>query len=226
MEKKELIEFLKKQDELIKTIFISLLTSFITLGLFYFIKLKFIENFIPKYGFYLFFAILSYALILPTVKLVMSYKEFPCMTGMMIGMTIGMISGLLSGFLVGSTNGMFWGSIFGILVGIFFGTWNGRCCGIMGFMEGIMAGLMGGLMGSMTALMLLNDNLKAAVIVIFLISAVILVGLNVMIYNETKDAERKRNDEDTELFTIAISLILTFFTIFMMVFGPRSVLFR
>ena len=212
------------EGELIKTIFVSLITSFALLAIAYFLRLKYIENFIPKYGFYLFFAILSYAIILPSIRYVRAYKEFPCMSGMMIGMTIGMISGFLLGFYVGATNGMFYGSLFGIIIGIFFGAWNGRCCGIMGVMEGIMAGFMGGLMGGMTAIMMFNDNLKAAGIIVFIVSAVIMMGLNFMIYKETKNTERKH--KDNEFFIIFWSLILTIITIFLMVSGPRSVLFQ
>ena len=122
------------EGEILKTVFISLLTSFVFLGALYFLRFRYIENFIPKYGFYLFFAVLSYALILPSIRQVRAYKEFPCMSGMMIGMTIGMMAGFLSGFYVGATNGMFYGSIFGMSVGMFFGYWNGKCCGLMGVM--------------------------------------------------------------------------------------------
>src|SRR3989344_5050306 len=212
------------EGEIIKTIFVSLATSFMLLGIVYFLRFRYIENFIPKYGFYLFFAILSYALIMPSIRQVRAYKEFPCMSGMMIGMTIGMMAGFLSGFYVGATNGMFYGSIFGILVGMFFGIWNGKCCGVMGVMEGMMAGFMGGLMGAMTAIMMFNDNLKAAGIILFIASSIIFVGLNFMIYNETREAERKH--KDSELFTIFWSLILTMVTIWIMVFGPRSMLFQ
>ena len=91
-------------------------------------------------------------------------------------------------------------------------------------MEGMMAGLMGGLMGAMTAIMMFNDNLKAAAIVLYIVSAFIVTGLNFMIYNETREAERKH--KDSELFTIFWSLILTMVTIWIMVFGPRSMLFQ
>ena len=212
------------EGEIIKTIFVSLATSFMLLGIVYFLRFRYIQNFIPKYGFYLFFAILSYALILPSIRQVRAYKEFPCMSGMMIGMTIGMISGFLSGFYVGATNGMFYGSIFGISIGMLSGIWNGKCCRIMGMMEGMMAGFMGGLMGAMTAIMMFNDNLKAAGVVIFIISAVIMLGLNLMIYKETKEAQRKH--KDSELFIMVLSFILTSITIWIMVFGPRGVLFR
>ncbi len=212
------------EGEILKTVFLSLLTSFITLGLLYYLKLKSIDNFIPKYGFFLFFAILSYAIIIPAVRQVRAYREFPCMSGMMIGMTMGMIAGFLPGFFIGSTNGMFYGSIFGMAIGIVFGIWNGKCCGIMGTMEGLMSGFMGGLMGAMTAVMMINDNLKAAGVIVFVICAVILFGLNFMIYKETKGAERKH--KDSTLFTLVLSFILTIVTTWLMVYGPRSLLFQ
>ncbi len=212
------------EGELIKTVFVSLITSLILFGILYFIKFRYIENFIPKYGFLLFFAILSYSFILPSVRYVRAFGEFPCMSGMMIGMTIGMISGFLPGFFVASTNGMFIGSVFGMSIGIISGIYTGKCCGIMGVMEGTMAGFMGGLMGAMTAFMLLNDHLKATAIIVFLISSFILLGLNYMIYKETRGAERKHKDD--ELFIIFISFILTAITMWLMVFGPRSLIFQ
>ena len=143
-----------------------------------------------------------------------------CMSGMMVGMTTGMISGFLPGFFVASTNGMFIGSVFGMLVGITFGIWNGKCCGVMGFLEGVMAGFMGGLMGAMTAFMLINDNLKASAIIVLLISAIIIFGLNYMIYGEMKREERKR--KDSYLFFIVLTFILTIITTWIIVYGPRS----
>ena len=212
------------EGDLVKTVFISLLTSFITFGVLYFTKLRYFEDLIPKYGFYLFFAILSYSLILPSIVHVRAYKNFPCMSGMMIGMTIGMIGGFLSGFYTGATNGMFWGSLFGMTIGVLFGAWNGRCCGIMGVLEGVMAGFMGGLMGAMTSLMMLNDKLKAIGVIVFIISSFIIFGLNFMIYTETRGAERRHKDD--AFFTIVWSIILTIFTVWLMVFGPRSLLLQ
>lgn len=214
----------KVEGELIKTIFVSLATSFILLGVLYFLRLRYITNFLPKYGFFLFFAVLSYSLILLSVRHIRAYKEFACMSGMMIGMTIGYISGFLPGFFIGATNGMFWGSVVGMSFGIWFGVWNGKCCGIMGVMEGMMAGFMGGLMGGMTAIMMINDSLRAAAVVIFIVSGVILIGLNYMIYKETREVERKHKDD--EFFTVFWSIILTVITIWFMVFGPRSALFQ
>ncbi len=216
--------YIGEEENLFKTLFISLLASFAALVLFYFMGLKDITNFIPKYGLYLFLAIFGYALILLSVKHVRTYKQFGCMSGMMIGMTIGMIAGFLPGFYVGSTNGMFFGSVFGMAIGILFGIWNGKCCGIMGVMEGIMAGFMGGLMGAMTAVMLLNDNVKYMGIILFVISGVILLGLNYMIYNETREVQEKNRESD--FFIVFWSILLTTITVWIMVFGPRSALFQ
>lgn len=211
-------------EELIRTIFTSLITSFAVLGILYFLQFRHIETFVLNYGFFLFFAILSYALIIPSIKSVRAYKELPCMSGMMVGMALGMAAGFLPAFYLASTNGMFWGSIFGMTIGVVLGVWNGKCCGIMGVMEGTMAGFMGGLMGAMTAFMLLNDHLRAMALIVFGISAFILVCLNYMIYKETFEMERRL--QDNELFTIILSLILTTLTALFMVFGPRSLLFQ
>jgi len=216
----------KVEGELVKTIFVSLVASFAILAVLYFVSLRYVTDFIPKQGFFLFFAVLSYSLILLSVRHIRAYKEFACMSGMMIGMTIGMISGFLPGFLIGATNGMFWGSVVGMSFGILFGVWNGKCCGVMGAMEGMMAGFMGGLMGGMTALMMINDNLRAAAVIIFMISAVILFGLNYMVYKEARDLGMERKHKDGEFFIIFWSFLLTIITTWFMVFGPRSVLFQ
>ncbi|MEK6871807.1 MAG: hypothetical protein AABX16_02795 [Nanoarchaeota archaeon] len=208
------------ESNLLKTMLLSLAVSFITFVVIYFLQLKTIEDFIPTYGFFFFFSFLTYALILPSTKHVKAYKEFPCMSGMMIGMTIGMISGFLPGFYVGSTNGMFYGSVFGMAVGILFGIWNGKCCGIMGAMEGIMAGFMGGIMGAMTSLMMFNDHLKAMGIIVFLISSVIVFKLNYLIYKESHQLEK--NSIEGNFTTILWSFLLAVFTIWFIVYGPRG----
>ena len=211
------------EGELIKTIFYSLVTSFIVLGIFYFLRFRFIENFMIRYGYFLFFAALSYGLIIPTIRQVRAYKLFACMTGMMIGMTIGMISGFLTGFFIGATNGMFIGSVFGMSIGIFMGIWNGKCCGIMGIIEGMMAGFMGGLMGAMTAFMLYNDHLISSMIIVFIISGIILFSLNFMIYKEMKFEERKIKED--HVLTFVITFVLIILTMWLMVYGPRSGVF-
>lgn len=211
------------EGELIKSVLYSLLVSFGLLVILYFFSLKNIENFIPKYGFFIFFSILSYAVILPSIRQIRAYVNFACMPGMMIGMTLGMISGFLPGFFIGSTNGMFWGSVFGMSIGVFIGVWNGKCCGIMGVMEGLMAGFMGGIMGAMTAVMMLNDNLRVAGVLVFIISSIIMFALNYMVYNEMKEFSRERNEDYMGI--ILLSLILTALTIWFIVYGPRSTLF-
>lgn len=211
------------EGELVKTIFYSLLTSFLTLIVLYFVRLRNVGDFFSKHGFFIFFAVLSYAIIIPAIRQVRAYKEFPCMSGMMIGMTTGMFAGFLPGFYVASTNGMFIGGFFGVTMGIISGVWNGKCCGVMGIMEGIMAGFMGGLMGAMTAFMLFNDHLKTTAIIVFLISLVIMTGLNYMIYLESKQIKRQHKED--QILTIALSFLLTVITTWLIVFGPRSAIF-
>lgn len=212
------------EGEIIKTFLYSLITSFVFLGILYFTLLKNIENFMPKYGFYLFFASLSYAFLTPVIRQVRAYKEFPCMSGMMIGMTAGMVAGFLPSLYIGSTNGMFIGAVFGMITGIYFGVSLGKCCGIMGSMEGIMAGFMGGLMGAMTAIMMLNDNLKLAIIISFGITSIILSSLNYMIFREMK--ENPRQLQEDHFITIVTTFVLIAITTWIMIYGPRSALFQ
>jgi hypothetical protein len=208
--------------EIVKTAFNSLFFSLIFVGLFLALsnKLYLLSSTI---GFYILFAVLSYSIIMPSVRHVRSYSKFPSMSGMMIGMTMGMVSGFLPGFIIGATNGMFYGSIVGMAIGIFLGIWNGKCCGVMGVMEGIMAGFMGGLMGAMTAVMTLNDHIMLLGVILFLISAVILFGLNYLIYKESKSFKA----QGSSLITSTIwSIILSLVTSAIMLFGPRSFLFQ
>ncbi len=211
------------EGELITTIFISLLSSLGLLALLFFIKLKTMEGFLANQGYYIFFAAISYAFIIPATRHVRAYKEFPCMTGMMIGMTLGMISGFMVGFYIGATNGMFWGSVFGMGIGILLGIWNGVCCGIMGVMEGIMAGFMGGLMGAMTSLMLLNDHHKAITLILLIISTIIILSLNYLIFKETRQQERQRHEDQWN--TVILSIVLTGITLWMMLLGPKGGIF-
>ena len=211
------------EGELVKTVFYSLLTSFVFLGVIYFVLGNSVPDFISEYGFFLFFAALSYAVIVPAVRQVRAYKELGCMAGMMAGMIIGAAAGFLVGFTVGATNGMFVGGVFGMAVGIFLGVWNGNCCGVMGVMEGIMAGFMGGLMGAMTAVMTLNDYLLWMGGIVFLVCAVMLSGLHYMVYKEMRESERQKKED--HFFTIVLTFVLMALTTAVIVFGPRSALF-
>ena len=105
------------EGELVKAGFYSLITSFIVIGLFYFLGIL-NQSLIGKYGQVLLLMALSYAVILIAVRQIGNYGQMGCMSGMMIGMTIGMIAGFLPGFYIGMTNGMFLGSVFGMVVGI------------------------------------------------------------------------------------------------------------
>ncbi|MEK6933735.1 MAG: hypothetical protein AABW75_02545 [Nanoarchaeota archaeon] len=212
------------EGELLKTVFYSLITSFVVIGVLYLLILKNVTNFIPKYGFYLFLAAISYALILPAMRQVRAYKQFGCMSGMMIGMTVGMIAGFMGGYFIGATNGMFIGGVFGMIVGSLLGIWMGSCCGIMGMIEGIMAGFMGGLMGAMSSVMLLNDHLKLATVIISIFTAIISLSLNYMIFFEMKENERQK--EEDHRMTIIITFVLIILTTLLMVYGPRSALFQ
>ncbi len=211
------------EGEIITSVFVSLLSSFLILAVLYAVKLRFIDNFMSKYSFFLLLAVISYAFVMPTIRHVRAFKDWLCMPGMMIGMTTGMIAGFLPGFYVASTNGMFIGSVFGMLIGILLGIWNGKCCGIMGVMEGVMAGFMGGLMGAMTAFMLLNDHLRISTIIVSGIGVSILIMLYYMMHLETKEV--KRESKESYALIIVVSIILTVITTWLMVLGPRSGVF-
>ncbi len=212
------------EGELIHTIVYSLIASAVLFIALYFMKLRYIENFFPKYGVYITLAMITYALIIPSIRQVRAYQQFSCMSGMMIGMTVGMVAGFLTGYFIGATNGLFVGSIFGMALGIALGIWLGSCCGVMGFMEGVMAGFMSGPMGAMTAVMLLNEHMNIMAVIVFMIGAVILGALNYMMFIEKREFSREK--EEGHLLTVIISLILTAITVYISVFGPRSPLFN
>lgn len=192
----------------------------------YYSFFKDIPEFFGRYGYYIVFLIISIVISGTSVWHIKAYgNNFSCMSGMMIGMTSGMISGFLIGLLVGATNGMFVGSIIGILVGIFIGVYTGNCCGIMGIMEGMTAGLMGGLMGAMTSLMMINDNLKLIVPVIVIISSIILIGLDYMIYKDVRNIKEKINKYNFITFT-SICFVITIGITFLMIYGPKSFIFQ
>jgi len=192
----------------------------------YFGFFKNIPDFFNSYGYYLIFLVISVVLSATSVWHIKAYGNFfSCMTGMMIGMTTGMISGFLIGMIVGATNGMFIGSVVGIIIGMGLGIFTGRCCGIMGILEGMMAGLMGGLMGAMTSLMLLNDHLKLIIPIITLASAAIIIGLDYIIYKEAAKTKEKFKNHSFIPF-VTLCFIFTMIITFIMVYGPKSVLFR
>jgi len=108
-------------------------------------------------------------------------------------------------------------------VGIALGILNGSLCGVMGFLEGTMSGFMGGLMGAMTAFMLFNDHLKETSLIVFGVCAIIGIGLNYMIFEETKKEDRQRSE--SWVITAVIAAALMVITIWVVVYGPRSWIF-
>lgn len=212
------------EGRLIRTFLFSVILSLFVATLFFFTLVPDQLRFLQRHAFFVALAVVSYSFIMTLVYQVRAYRQFPCMSGMMIGMTLGMLAGFLAGFFIGATNGMFWGSVFGMAVGICIGSWyGGNSCGVMGFLEGIMAGFMGGLMGAMTAVMMLSDHVEIAGVIVFCISAVILGGLSYMIYTETRSHETKHLPAMWK--TALASGILTLVTEAFIVFGPRSLLF-
>ena len=79
-------------------------------------------------------------------------------------------------------------------------------------------------MGAMTSVMLLNDHLKTAGILIFIISSIIMIKLNYMVYNETKETEREKKDD--HLFTIIFTIVLISITTWIIIYGPRGGIFQ
>jgi hypothetical protein len=212
------------EGKVLMHVLVSVITSFVVLGVLYFFRLRDIPTFNETYRFFLFFAVITYALLAGVLVQVRAFGQFPCMSGMMIGMTTGMIAGFLPGFFIAATNGMFVGSMVGMGLGITIGIIaGGRACGVMGFMEGIMAGFMGGLMGAMTSFMLFNDHLRATTTVISFICSLILISLNYLLYVESKQLEQRRTPEylSTTVFTFIAIVLTTWF----MVYGPKSGVF-
>lgn len=218
--KLKISSFLK--DSFILIILLSLFELIAYYGFF-----KNIPDFNQRFRYFLIFLVISAAICAAAIRNIKPYeKQFGCMSGMMIGMTIGMIFGFLTGLVVGSTNGMFIGSLSGMIIGMAAGAWCGSCCGIMGIMEGLMAGFMGGLMGPMTTLMMLNDNLRIIIPILVFISFIILYGLDYMIAKEVKESELKLTKPNSLLSVVILSFIITMLLTWLMVYGPKSALFR
>jgi heme/copper-type cytochrome/quinol oxidase subunit 4 len=75
----------------------------------------------------------------------------------------------------------------------------------------------------MTAVMLLNDHLKLATIIVSVFTGVISISLNYLIFFEMKENERQRHEDHSS--TAVITFVLMMLTIWIMVYGPRSGLF-
>ncbi|HLD06600.1 MAG TPA: hypothetical protein VJC16_03645 [Candidatus Nanoarchaeia archaeon] len=186
-----------------------------------------VPGFFAAYGYYI--ALLVVAVVGNSIAVwhIKAYRQsFSHTIGMMIGMTIGMSAGFTIGMLLGATNGMFIGSIAGTLIGMLAGSYAGNCCGLMGAMEGMMAGLMGGTMGAMVSVMTLNDHVRILVPLLTGIVLVIIIGLLVMIYQEEiRNRPHARYQGYPLLPFLTVLFIITMSLTFVMVYGPRSLLF-
>ena len=186
-----------------------------------------IPDFFATYGYYILLLIVAVVGNSIAIWHIKAYQHiFSHVIGMMIGMTIGMSSGFTIGMLLGATNGMFIGSIAGVTIGVVAGSYAGNCCGFMGAMEGMMAGLMGGTMGAMVAVMTLNDHINILAPLLTGIIIAIIIGLLVMIYQEEI---RKKPHAPYRGFPLlpflTLLFIITMSLTFVMVYGPRSLLF-
>jgi len=227
---KKYINVLKQKNRVEKHMVYGALGTLLIFGMVEFIAyygfFNNIPDFFDRFGYYFIFLVISIVLGGTSIWHIKCYGDkLSCMSGMMIGMTTGMINGFLIGMIVGATNGMFIGTIIGILIGILVGIWTGKCCGIMGIMEGMMAGLMGGLMGAMTSLMLINDHLKIIVPILVVISSIILIGLDYMVFKEVRNIKEKVNKYDFVTFLTVCFIILIALN-WVMVYGPKSALFQ
>ena len=220
-------QVLKLEKSMIKTSVYTLIFLIFIEILTYYGFFRGTPDFFSRYGYYTIFLVISILINAVAVWHVKSYRHvFSHMNGMMVGMTIGMSSGFTIGLIIGATNGMFIGSLAGLIIGMAVGSYTGKCCGIMGVMEGMMAGLMGGIMGAMTSIMSLNDNLKYLIPVLILGIIIILIGLINLIY---KEEVKNRTDVHYEEFEflpfITIIFIITLALTFLMVYGPKALLF-
>lgn len=201
----------------------TLLALLILFSFSYLVLLKDISNFLPTYGWWIFYLILSVTSISIATWHFFAYKtKFTCMVGMMIGMTFGMQSGMMLGAIIGATNGFFWGSMFGMMLGSGIGIVTGRCCGVMGIMEGAMAGVMGGTMGAMISVMMFSDHLLWFMPFYMIINLFIMLGLSYMLYEEVVEGKNVISNPMDNVTVISLAIIITGLIATFMIWGPTS----
>jgi hypothetical protein len=195
--------------------------------LLYFGLFSTMPDFIPRYGWWLFYLDISVAALGAAAWHIYSYKtNVSCMAGMMIGMTFGMQTSMMIGIILGATNGFFIGAIVAMIVGIGAGVLAGRCCGVMGIMEGMMAGVMGGTMGPMISVMMINDHLLWFMPLFTIANIAILVGLMHMWLREVVEPAHNASKRQLDSLTfISLCIIATTALATIMIFGPKSALF-
>ncbi|MCB9359005.1 hypothetical protein H6503_03690 [Candidatus Woesearchaeota archaeon] len=191
----------------------------------YFLFLKNIPDFIPRYGWWIFYLNISVSTTAMGIWHTLAYRaKVTCMVGMMIGMTIGMQSGMMIGAVIGATNGFFIGSMTGMLIGTIVGAITGRCCGVMGIMEGMMAGVMGGTMGPMITVMMFSDHVLIFMPFYIAINVAILWGLSFMLYEEVVEYGESVEKKPTDFATLAsITIIATVLLMMIILYAPKSI---
>jgi copper chaperone CopZ len=186
-----------------------------------------IPNFLPKYGWWLFYGTVSVVALVFMLWHTFAYRaKVTCMVGMMIGMTAGMQTGMMLGAIIGATNGFFTGAMVGMLTGVIVGSLAGKSCGVMGIMEGMMAGVMGGTMGPMISVMMFTDRLKVFMPFYIIINIIIIIGLSYMLFEEVVENRKGviRKPLDGIAF-IALCIIAVFIIALIMIYGPKGGLF-
>jgi hypothetical protein len=103
----------------------------------------------------------------------------------------GMTFGSVAGFAVGAayvipTGDYLAGNFLGVAFGIALGAILGKLGGAHGIMEGVMAGVMGGLMGAMLGYMGRIFDLQLLMLLVFVSSALMLLGYLYMVASETR----------------------------------------
>ena len=193
----------------------------------YFGFLKFIPDFLPKYGLWILYLDISMATIGSSLWYMYSYKtNVTCMTGMMIGMTVGMQVGMMIGIIFGAVNGFFIGSMVGMILGTIAGAIAGSNCGIMGTLQGMMAGIMGGTMGPMIGLMMFTDHIQIFMPFYMLVNILILAGFVYMYYEEVVENRKDVVKRKIDFITFAsIGVIATAILFAILLYAPKSILF-
>jgi copper chaperone CopZ len=191
----------------------------------YFLIFNKTENFLPNYGWWAFYLIISVtSLVMATWHYFAYQGKVTCMTGMMIGMTFGMQTGMMIGAIIGATNGFFWGAMAGMILGTGIGLITGKCCGVMGLMEGAMAGLMGGTMGPMITVMMFSDHVLWFMPFYMIINLGIIIGLSYMLYEEVVEGKEVKIKPLDSTTLIATSIIITALLLVLIIYGPSSAL--
>ena len=197
-------------------------------ALIFFAMFKQNPNFLPKYGWWIFYLDLAIISVGAAMWHLKSYRgQVTSMVGMMIGMTFGMQTGLMIGAIIGATNGIYVGGMTGMICGVLVGLYNGKCCGIMGALEGMMAGMMNGIMGGMIGVMFFADHILWFMPFFIIINLAIMWGLSYMLYEEFVEDNQRTKKAPLSFGTfLSYCLVAAIVLLIIMIYGPKSGLAR